>query len=396
MLRKLLVTLLAFFSFTAVEAASIVPQAPATNAKAYILMDADSGAILAAQNADAKLPPASLTKLMALYVAFDALQKGSIHMDDKVLVSKTAWQTEGSRMFLQVGTYPTVSELVQGIIVASGNDASVALAEHVAGSQAAFVEMMNAEAASLGMDNSHFTDVNGLPDANHISSAHDLAILAQALIKKFPDQYHFFSQKWFKYNDIKQPNRNRLLWRYSYADGLKTGHTDEAGFCLVGSAQKDNMRLISVVLDEPSDELRTQDSQALLTYGFKFFKTYQVYPINTEVKSLRVYFGETKTIPAGIKDGLYVTLPEGQYEQVQKIVELPATIKAPVTKDQVLGSVTLMLDNKPLAKAPIIALAADPVGGAFRRLGDHVSLGFSNFFGGSSKEKDKPIETPAK
>ena len=386
MLRKLFLILTTALVFTSVEAAPIViPQAPNINAKSYVLMDANSGAVIAAKNPNAKLPPASLTKLMTVYLTFNALKNGTIHLNDKVRVSKVAWKTGGSRMFLRVGSYPTVNQLIQGIIVDSGNDACVAVSEYIAGSQAAFVQMMNAEAKKLGMKNSHFSDVNGLPIANHYSTAHDLALLTQAIIKDFPQDYHYFSQKWFTYNNIKQPNRNRLLWRYKYADGLKTGHTSQAGYCLIGSAEKNGMRLISVVMGTPSDEARSTDSQTLLAYGFRYFDTHQVYAANKAIRTQRVYLGENKEVPIGVAQNLYVTLPDGQFKNAKTDIALKTPIKAPVKKDQVLGAVTISLDGKPIVQAPVVALKADPRGGFWRRFSDHIALGFSRFFGSSKK-----------
>lgn len=271
---------------------TFTPSAPNLQASAYILMDATSGKILAQQNADMRLPPASLTKLMSMYIISNAIKSGQVRMDDKVRVSTKAWKTEGSRMFIKVGDEVPIKELVQGIIVASGNDATVALAEHIAGTEEAFTAMMNQQAKLLGMNNSHFMDSTGLPDPNHYATAKDLATLTQAYINHFPEHYIFYSEKWFTYHGIRQPNRNRLLWRYPFADGLKTGHTSEAGYCLVSSAKKDGMRLISVVMGEPNDLGRTEDSIRLLTYGFRFFETHQLYHasnnlIQAPVKYLR-------------------------------------------------------------------------------------------------------------
>ena len=282
----------------------LVATPPTINAKAYVLMDANSGQILAQKNMDQKQPPASLTKMMTLYVISHALQNGTIKLDDQVPVSEKAWRMSGSKMFIKVGTTVSVEDLIQGIIVDSGNDACVALAEYIGGSEQGFADMMNAETKALGMQNTHFLNSTGLPEGenfqtDHYSTAHDLAILGYALIRDFPEYYPWYKQKWFTYNKIKQPNRNRLLWRYPNADGLKTGHTDEAGFCLVSSAQSDNMRLIAVVLGAPTDEARATDSIHLLDYGFRFFTTHVIYKANTPIANVRVWNGKKQNNAGG-------------------------------------------------------------------------------------------------
>lgn len=272
MLKKLLFVLLIITQLlicSPVHGARHSSTAPRTKAKAYILINARNSATLAQRNANQKLAPASLTKLMTLYITYKHLQDGSIHLKDKVLVSKKAWKTGGARMFIQAGTKVTVDDLIHGSAIDSGNDACVALAEHIAGSEKDFVAMMNQEAKALGMMNTHFMNSNGLPAKNHYSSARDLSLLSQALIRNFPKQYNLFSQKWFTYNNIRQHNRNRLLWSYPSADGLKTGYTPKAGYCLASSAKKNNVRLISVILGEPTISNRTNDAMALFNYGFR-------------------------------------------------------------------------------------------------------------------------------
>jgi len=364
----------------------IIPDAPKVDASAYVLMDANSQKIIASKNADAHRAPASLTKLMTLYVAFDALKHGQIKLDDQVTVSKKAWKTGGSRMFLKVGEKVTVKELLQGIIVQSGNDAAVALAEYIGGSEDAFVDIMNQEAKRLGLSESNFTDCNGLPHPNHYSSARDMAILASHLTNDFPEYYPIFAEKYYIHNNIKQPNRNRLLWRYEYADGLKTGHTEEAGYCLVSSAKKEGMRLISVVMGAPSDNERAADSIKLLTYGFRFYKTYKLYGPGETVAKARVWKGATKKVPTGLIKGLYVTVPVGQYDKLAANAVLNNPITAPVSKGQQLGMLDVTLDDKPYVKKPLVALKDDPKGGMWRQFSDTVSRSIHDMFNRKKKE----------
>lgn len=362
------------------------PAAPTLDAKGYVLIDANSGKVLAEKNADARMSPASLTKLMSVYIISTAIKSGSIHPEDKVRISTKAWRTGGSRMFLKPNDEVPVKDLMQGIIVASGNDASVAIAEYIAGTEDAFAGLMNQQARALGMNNSHFVDSNGLPNPNHYSSPRDLAILAQAISKKYPEDYKVFSEKWFTYNGIRQPNRNRLLWRYPLADGLKTGHTDDAGYCLVGSATKDGMRLISVIMGAPNDTSRTEDSIRLLTYGFRFYETHKYYEGLTPISNVRVWKGQQSEIPVGLAEGLYVTMPTGQSKNVQTNFQFNNPLKAPIEKGQVVGKVTVMLNTQLLSSKPIIALAADERGSLWRRMSDEMGYAFHSLF---SKSSDK-------
>lgn len=359
---------------------SYTPGTPTIQGTGFILMDAASGKIIAEKNSDQRMPPASLTKLMSMYIVSSALKSGQVKLDDPVLISSKAWKTEGSRMFVKVNTEVPVHDLVQGIIVQSGNDATVAMAEHIAGTEEAFTGMMNQQAALLGMKNSHFMDSTGLPNPDHYSTAHDLAILTRAYIKNFPEDYGYYSEKWFIYNGIKQPNRNRLLWRYQYADGLKTGHTDEAGYCLVASAKKDGMRLISVVLGEPNDMARTEDSMRLLTYGFRFFETHKVYSANTPVMKARVWQGAESEVPMGLTEDMYVTIPTGQFKKVQASVTLNNPLKAPLEKGKSYGSLNISLNNQIVATQPLIALADDPKGGIYRRTIDSIKYNINKYF----------------
>ncbi len=365
---------------------SISPTMPNLSATGYILIDANTGKVLAEKNADTHLPPASLTKLMTMYVISHAIKSGSIHLDDKVHISTTAWKTGGSRMFVKANDDVPVKDLLKGIIVASGNDASVAMAEYIAGTEETFASLMNAEAKVIGMTNSNFVDSNGLPNANHYSTAHDLALLAQAIIKNYPEDYRVYSEKTFTYNNIKQPNRNRLLWRFEYADGLKTGHTDEAGYCLVGSAVKDGTRLISVVMGEPNDSARTEDSIRLLTFGFRFFETHKLYNADTKLTSARVWKGKNGEVTLGVAKDLYVTMPNGQYKNIQANLQVN-DLKAPIVKGQSYGNVVITLNNQTLASEPLIALSDDPKGGMFRNTIDTLRFTFHKLF--SSNVSDK-------
>jgi len=359
---------------------TFTPSAPNLDASGYILMDATSGKILAQKNADVRLPPASLTKLMSLYIISSAIKTGQMHTTDKVRISSKAWKTEGSRMFVKVGDEVPAKDLVQGIIVASGNDATVALAEHIAGTEETFTGMMNTQAGLLGMANSHFMDSTGLPNKDHYSTAHDLAILTQAYIKNFPEDYSVYSEKWFTYNGIRQPNRNRLLWRYQYADGLKTGHTNEAGYCLVASAKKDGMRLISVVMGEPNDQGRTEDSIRLLTYGFRFFETHKLYEAAKPIIQAQVWQGQTSEVPLGVNEDLYITIPTGQYKRLQTSVELANPLRAPIVKGQSYGTVNISLNNQIIASKSLIALKDNPQGNLWRRAADSVKLNIRKLF----------------
>ena len=366
--------------------ATYTPGTPSLQGTGFILMDATSGKILAEKNSSDRMPPASLTKLMSLYIISAAVKNGQIKLDDPVLISTKAWKTEGSRMFVKVGTEVPVRDLIQGIIVASGNDATVAMAEHVAGTEEAFTSMMNQQAKILGMNNSHFVDSTGLPNSEHYSTAHDLAVLTRAYIKNFPEDYSIYSEKWFNYNGIKQPNRNRLLWRYQYADGLKTGHTNEAGYCLVASAKKDGMRLISVVLGEPSDTARTEDSMRLLTYGFRFYETHKLYSANTAIVQPRVWEGEKPIVPLGINEDMYVTVPTGQYKKLLANITVNNPLKAPVQQGQAYGVLNVMLNNQVIASKPLIALSSTSQGGFWRRASDTIRFNINKYF---SKTEEK-------
>jgi len=361
-------------------AASIVPSAPQLAAKSYMLMDAASGEVLVEHNGDERLPPASLTKLMTAYIATLEIQKGQISDSDMVTVSEKAWRTGGSRMFIQVNTQVSVDDLLHGIIIQSGNDASVAMAEHIAGSEEAFADLMNSTAQRLGMSNTHFVNATGLPNPEHYSSAHDMAKLARAIIYADPAHYAIYAQKEFFWNNIKQPNRNLLLWRDKTVDGLKTGHTEEAGFCLVASAVRDNMRLISAVFGTDSEQARAAETQKLLTYGFRFFETRTFYQKGAELAQAQVWKGQQAKLKARPAQDLTMTLPRGQVEKLEAVMSFDGTLIAPIQQGDVIGKVEVKLDDKVLRSSDLVALEAVEEGGLFRRFWDSIRLFFYSLF----------------
>jgi len=363
-----------------VWAAQIVPSAPQLAAKSYMLMDAASGEVLVEHNGDERLPPASLTKLMTAYIATLEIQKGQISDSDMVTVSEKAWRTGGSRMFIQVNTQVSVDDLLHGIIIQSGNDASVAMAEHIAGSEEAFADLMNSTAQRLGMTNSHFMNATGLPDPDHYSSANDMAKLARAIIYEDPAHYAIYAQKEFFWNNIKQPNRNLLLWRDKTVDGLKTGHTEEAGYCLVASAVRDNMRLISVVFGTDSEQARAAETQKLLTYGFRFFETRTFYQKDTELAQAQVWKGQQDKLKAGLAQDLTMTLPRGQAEKLQAVMSFNSTLTAPIQQGDVIGKVEVKLEDKVVRSTDLVALETIEEGGLFRRFWDSIRLFFYSLF----------------
>jgi D-alanyl-D-alanine carboxypeptidase (penicillin-binding protein 5/6) len=376
--RFLVLTLLT--AAPTVWAAQILPSAPQLAAKSYLLMDAASGEVLVEHNGDERLPPASLTKLMTAYIATLEIQKGQISDNDMVTVSEKAWRTGGSRMFIQVNTQVSVDDLLHGIIIQSGNDASVAMAEHIAGSEEAFADLMNSSAQRLGMTNTHFMNATGLPDPDHYSSASDMAKLARAIIYEDPAHYAIYAQKEFFWNNIKQPNRNLLLWRDKTVDGLKTGHTEEAGYCLVASAVRDNMRLISVVFGTDSEQARAAETQKLLTYGFRFFETRTFYQKGTELAQAQVWKGRQDKLKAGLAQDLTMTLPRGQVEKLQAVMSFNGTLTAPIQQGDVIGKVEVKLDDKVVRSTDLVALETIEEGGLFRRFWDSIRLFFYSLF----------------
>ena len=370
---------LALFSSVAVAAEPQplpVPPPPAVAAKAYLLTDFHSGRLLVQQNANERIEPASLTKLMTAYLTFSALKQGRLQMNQSLPVSERAWRAEGSRMFIQPGKPVTVNELIHGMIVQSGNDACIALAEGVAGSEEVFAQMMNQQAARLGMKNTRFVNSTGLPHPQHYTTAYDLSLLAAAIIRDFPEYYPFYSIKEYRYNNITQPNRNRLLWLDPYVDGMKTGHTEAAGYCLISSAKRGPMRLISVVLGTASDNTRATESQKLLNYGFQFFETNRIYTRGQTVATLPVWKGKQNTLKAGVAGDLHITLPKGQYPRIKASLITKQPLLAPISAGQTVGTLRIMLDEKPLADYPLVALENAPVASIFGRAWDTVKLWF--------------------
>ena len=361
-------------------AAPIIPTAPQLAAKSYVLMDAASGEVLVESAGSERLPPASLTKLMTAYIATLEIKKGQIAESDMVTVSEKAWRTGGSRMFIQVNTQVSVDDLLHGIIIQSGNDASVAMAEHIAGSEEAFADLMNSTAQRLGLTDTHFMNATGLPHPEHYSSARDMAKLARAIIKEDPEHYAIYAQKEFFWNNIKQPNRNLLLWRDKTVDGLKTGHTEEAGYCLVASAVRDGMRLISVVFGTNSEQSRAAETQKLLTYGFRFFETRTFYQKGVELAQPQVWKGEQDKVAAGLAEDLTLTLPRGQLDKLQAGMTFHSNLIAPIQQGDVIGSVEVKLDDQVLHSTDLIALQAVEEGGLFRRLWDSIRLFFFGLF----------------
>ncbi|MDI4660460.1 MULTISPECIES: D-alanyl-D-alanine carboxypeptidase family protein [Cobetia] len=364
----------------AIETDTLIPAAPQLAASSWILMDANSGRILVEHNADKRLPPASLTKMMTAYLVESEMDDGKLSPDEKVRISVNAWKTGGSRMFIREGTSVTVDDLLHGVIIQSGNDASVALAERIGGSEGSFADLMNQHAKRLGMKNTHYMNATGLPHAEHYSTAHDLAILARRIIKDYPDHYEIYSQKYFTWNGIKQPNRNKLLWRDKDVDGLKTGHTEEAGYCLVASARKEDTRLISVVMGTKSEEARAQESQKLLTYGFRYFESKKLYDKGAVLNQARVWGGEKDQVRLGMAQDVFLTVPSGQADKLTARLDLKDTIKAPVQAGEQYGTLQIKLDDKVLAEEPLVALEPVEQGGLFKRLWDALMLFFHGLF----------------
>ena len=339
-----------------------------------MVMDYDSEQILVEKNIDERLPPASLTKIMTVYVVGQQLKSGKIRLDDKVMVSEKAWRMEGSRMFIEVGKEVSVEDLLHGVIIQSGNDASVALAEFISGSEDVFASIMNHTAVQLGMSNSHFVNSTGLPDEQHYMTARDLAILSKALIRDFPEIYELHSVREFTFNGIKQHNRNRLLSIDQTVDGIKTGHTKDAGYCLVASAKREDMRLISVIMGAEGTSARTSSSQSLLNYGYRFYETRKLYGANETITTVKVWKGETDTLELGIEHDLYITAGRGQFDNLNTVFEVDPEIRAPVSQGEKHGTVKVSHAGKQLATDTLVALQPVKEGSMFVRMKDNVQL----------------------
>jgi len=374
---QLSVLALAFFTLVTPllgRANNAVPAPPSVSATGFLLIDTDSDTVLAARDAEQRLEPASLTKIMTAYAVFRELHGGSIKLSDQVLVSEKAWKTPGSRMFIEVNTRVSVEDLLKGMVVQSGNDASVALAEHVAGSEEAFANLMNDHAQRLGMLDTHFVNATGLPDPEHYTTPRDITVVSEAMIREFPELYKLYSVREFTYNDIRQKNRNELLWRDKNVDGIKTGHTSAAGYCLVASAQRDGMRLISVVMGTDSEKSRARESLALLNYGFRFFETHRLYGADDRLTRARVWMGEREQVALGLERDLFVTIPRRQYDKLEARTEIDPQLQAPLSKGQKVGEVVVELDGEVITREPLVALENILEGGIWRTVVDTVLM----------------------
>ncbi len=362
------------------EQAALIPAPPQIAGSSYILMDAESGAIIVEQNAHQQLPPASLTKMMTSYILDYEVSKGNVNFKDQVPISVNAWKTGGSKMFIREGTTVALGDLLRGIVIQSGNDASVAVAEYLAGSEDAFASIMNQHAIRLGMRDSNFMNATGLPHDEHVSSAYDLAILAKSIIYDFPEQYPIYSEKYYTFNNIRQPNRNLLLWRDKSVDGLKTGHTDEAGYCLVSSAERDGMRLISVVMGTKSEEARARETLKLLNYGFRYYETHKLYAAGEKLLDSKIWAGQADTFPLGIAKEIVVTIPRGQKSALEATVDVDKIIKAPVRIGDELGQLKVVLNGSQLITEPVVALETVEEAGFFKRIWHAIVLFFMGLF----------------
>ena len=365
----------------AVNAQVLIPAPPELAASAWILLDADTGKVLVEHNADEQLPPASLTKMMTSYIVAGEMHNGKISGQDQVPISVNAWEMGGSKMFIREGTSVSVNDLLRGVIIQSGNDASVALAEFVAGSEGAFADVMNQQARLLGMHGTNYLNATGWPAEGHLTTARDLSLLARAVIMDYPEHYTIYAEKYFEFNGINQPNRNRLLWRDKSVDGLKTGHTEEAGYCLVASALRGGMRLISVVMGTKSDEARARESQKLLSYGFRYFETTQVYADGDVVaENQKVWFGKEDAINLVVPRDVYLTIPRGSQKDLVATTHIDGVIEAPVNQGQELGSLTITYKGETLLDMPLVAGSEIEEAGFFSRLWDMVMRFFAGLF----------------
>ena len=382
-MRSLLLILLSIALFqTALAAPRIIPAPPQLATEGHILLDAATGTVIIEENAEMRLPPASLTKIMTSYIIASEIQQGRISLDDLVPISVKAWKMEGSRMFIREGTEVKVADLIRGIVIQSGNDASVAMAEFIAGDENAFADVMNQVAQKLGMTRTQFKNATGLPDEGHYTTAKDLSILARALIRDFPEHYKIYKEKYFSYNDIRQANRNSLLWRDDAVDGMKTGHTQAAGFCLVASAEKKDMRLVSVVMGATSERARSTESQKLINYGFRYFESVKLYDGLESLRRVKVWGGLHESLDVGIEAPARLTIPTGARGALAAEVTLDPVIKAPVSQGQTLGLLRISLEGETLLERPVVALNGVDEAGLVSSLIDEVSLFFLSLFSG--------------
>lgn len=385
-MTRIALALLFILSTFNAHSQNAIPAPPELAAKAYLLIDANSGAVLVEHNADEQLPPASLTKMMTAYVLAEEITAGRVKEDDMVRITENAWSQNpifngSSLMWIEPGKDVSIEDLQRGIIISSGNDSSVAVAEHIAGTEAVFAEMMNTNATRLGMLNTHYVNSHGLPDPAHLTTARDLAILAKAMINDHPKQYAIYKELEFTFNNIRQYNRNTLLLQDPSVDGLKTGHTNEAGYCLVASAQRNDMRLISVVMGTKSTKARKNDTAALLNYGFHFYQTQTAFEPMTELAKPRIWKGEQDYVPVGLLDKVVLTLPRGKYDELQTDVTLNSEIAAPLAVGDAVGMVTVTLDGETKFQAPAVVLEAVEPAGFFARVWDIILMFIAELFG---------------
>jgi len=361
-------------------AQSMVPKAPKLNLSSYILMEASTNTVIAEFNSDNQIAPASMTKVMSGYVIADQVANGSISLDDKVLISEKAWKTGGSKMFVEAGKRVSVKDLLSGIIIQSGNDATIAMAEYVAGSEEGFVDFMNAYASEMGLTNSLFQNATGFSDPNHFTSAKDLAKLTQALINNFPDHYTTYKEKEFTFSGIRQLNRNKLLWRDDSVDGVKTGHTDSAGFCLISSAKRNDMRLIAVVAGSESENERLTASQRLLEYGFRFYATQKLVSQETKVTSAKVWGGKTDEVALGSSKDIYLTLPRSDFKNIKANYQFNNNLQAPIEVGQEIGSIEFTSNDRIVLSAPLVAIENVDAKGFFGMLWSRLVYWITSLF----------------
>ena len=371
---KLLILMFGISLNSTAAGVAVVPPPPEIEATSYLIADADSGTYLVEKNIDQRVEPASLTKMMTAYVVASQISGGHVAMTDQVTVSEKAWRMGGSRMFIEVGKKVGVEDLLKGVIIQSGNDASVALAEHVSGTEAAFADLMNQYAAGLGMEDTHFMNSSGWPHEDHYTTARDMATLARALIRDHPGIYAMHSTREFTYNNIKQSNRNKLLWKDTSVDGIKTGHTESAGYCLVASSVRDGIRLISVVMGADGTRARTNATQALLNYSYRFYETRQLFAAGEAVTTVMVWKGERDSIDLAVKDELVLTLQKGQFDQLQTVMTVEEELVAPISEGEELGRLDLLLDDTVLASSALVAKGAVAKGSLFVQFRDHIKM----------------------
>jgi len=379
-MRKLIYLLLLCPFCLDLMAQSMVPKAPKLNLSSYVLLEANTNTVIAEFNSDNQIAPASMTKVMSGYVIADQIANGAISLDDQVLISEKAWRTGGSKMFIQEGRRVSVKDLLSGIIIQSGNDATIAMAEYVAGSEEGFVDFMNAYATDMGLSNSLFQNATGFSDPNHFTSAKDLSQLTRALINNFPDHYATYKEKEFTFGGIRQLNRNKLLWRDDSVDGVKTGHTDSAGFCLISSAKRNDMRLIAVVAGSASEKERLTASQRLLEYGFRFYATQKLTAQNTKVTSAKVWGGKTNEVALGSQEDIYLTLPRSDFKNIKANYIFDNNIQAPIEAGQIIGSIELTSNDRVVLTSPLVAIEAVKAKGFFGRLWSRLLYWINSLF----------------